>query len=179
MSRKLKISIIVILLSFIFVGCAKKTDTITNNTNKNQGINETNSTVENYEEKEVNVTLSSDEFKLNDNSKEKKLMDKLQTLGEKIYKDKQYEKYEKKNDIYFISLNDLHKDFNLDISDFKGSDGTTCDRANSGIFFDVDNKMNIKFKENAQPVIPLLIGCNKSELPENNKKVEENKTLDN
>jgi len=88
----------------------------------------------------------------------------LSKYGVDIFKNKQYENYPKKNGMFFISLKQLQEDFSIDISIYKGSDGTFCDVNQSGIFFDLDNVLNLEYNDNFMPILPTLIGCSFDEM---------------
>lgn len=96
---------------------------------------------------------------LRDDSYAFKLYNKLASYGKEVYDSKKYEKYDKRNNAYFISLKQLNEDFNYDISMFKDEKGTLCDVEQSGIFFDVDYKSGVSFADNADPILASLVGC--------------------
>ena len=89
----------------------------------------------------------------------KKMISLLSTWGEKIYNDKKYETYPKKNNMYFISLNQLKTDFQYDISNFKGSTGLSCNTDYSGIYFDIEGVMANYNIDSHVPILTSLIGC--------------------
>ena len=70
-----------------------------------------------------------------------------------------YRYYQKRNEVYFLSLNDLKNDFGYDISMFKNEDGTLCDVDNSGIFFDDEKKLRIDYPNGSNPISVIIIGC--------------------
>ncbi len=87
------------------------------------------------------------------------LYNKLYQYSFKLYDNKDYLKYKKVEDFYFISLEDLKNDYQYDVSIYKGEDGTPCNLKDSGLYFDPDNKLDRVYDENNRPVIPDLIGC--------------------
>ena len=89
----------------------------------------------------------------------KNSFDILNTYGKKIYDEKLYTSYSKKDDMYFISLADLNKIYGYDISVFKDEKGNVCDVEESGIYFDIDNHLKLENTEYFDPIIPDLIGC--------------------
>lgn len=167
--------ILILAICLLLVGCNKKNKPVTtpaqNETNTTVKTND-NSTVELEENNTdiIGVTLSDKKIKIEESTGMPNLFDKLVKQGRELYKNKSYTNFEKRNEAYFISLKKLKSDFNYDISSFKGDDGTFCDIENSGIYFDVDNKMGVGFTGDTPPVIPMLIGCSKDELYNNQKK---------
>ena len=90
------------------------------------------------------------------------LSGKLYVIGKEIYQNGDYKNFSKRNDLYFVSLQELHEKYSYDISGFIGDDGTQCDVELSGIYFDPDNSMNIEHEEEEDlPISPILIGCSK------------------
>lgn len=78
---------------------------------------------------------------------------KLYNFAIKLYNDKEYTKFDKKDNKYFISLTKLVSDYKFDDSKFINSkDKTACDHENTGIYFDIDNVEKINYKE-----YPILI----------------------
>ena len=78
---------------------------------------------------------------------------KLTEYGEKIYKDEKYKIVEKKDGIYFLSLNTLKEKLGYDISMMVNPNThKPCDMEKTGIGVDVDNLKNYEYKEE-----PLLI----------------------
>ncbi len=112
------------------------------------------------EKQNTDIEFSKEEKEIDENSKTSQMFTKLIEYGDELYNNNNYTKYGKKDNIYFISLNNLES-LNYDISIFVGEDGIVCDKEKSGIYFDTDNF----FKNNIQgpPVIPILIGCSKEE----------------
>ena len=118
-------------------------------------------------EKEVQLTQENVTVE-KDSSKEKQFTT-LDEYGNKIYEEKSYQTYPKKNGAFFISLNQLKKDFGYDVSMFIGEDGTVCDKDLSGIYFDEEGTLGITYQEGANPISPILVGCSKEELDSNEK----------
>ena len=184
----MKKSILILIIFMLLIGCNKRNEEI--NQDKNITIEENKTFEENKtkeEEKPVVIIMKNETIEMKNETivkdnkvefsgkEEKKssnsaMLELLHKKGTEIYKNKSYTKYEKRNEAYFISLKKLKSDFNYDISSFKGDDGTFCDIENSGIYFDVDNKMGVGFTGDTPPVIPMLIGCSKDELYNNQKK---------
>ena len=162
--------LLILISCLLLVGCGKE--------EPKQPSNETNKTTEKETVKEkeydMNITISGEEQDKEASKTKTELLGTLRKKGEEIYKAKQYTKYNKRNGAYFISLAELEKDFKYDISSYKGSDGTECDKENSGLFFDVDSVMDTNRDKETPPVIPMLIACTQAELPENNKKALDN-----
>lgn len=78
---------------------------------------------------------------------------KLTEYGEKIYKDEKYKIVEKKDGIYFLSLNTLKEKLGYDISMMVNPNThKPCDMEKTGIGVDVDNLKKYEYKEE-----PLLI----------------------
>ena len=169
--------ILILAICLLLVGCNKKNKPVTtpaqNETNTTVKTND-NSTVELEENNTdiIGVTLSDKKIKIEESTGMPNLFDKLVKQGRELYKNKSYTNFEKRNEAYFISLKNLKKDYNFDISSFKGEDGTVCDIDNSGIYFDVDNRMGVKFSKDEPPVVPMLIGCSKSESKKNISKLK-------
>ena len=140
--KKLKLSIIVFLLFFIISGCSlfEKTEI---NEEKN-----TNDNIENVENDETDENqLTPNNVELPNDSHMGILFSKLDLKGEELYDSKEYLKFSKNNDIYFISI-------------YKGEDGTICDIEESGILFDIENKIRA-VKKLDKPIVSILIGCSK------------------
>ena len=73
---------------------------------------------------------------------------KLTEYGEKIYKDEKYKIVEKKDGIYFLSLNTLREKSGYDISMMVNPNThKPCDMEKTGIGVDVDNLKNYEYKE--------------------------------
>lgn len=78
---------------------------------------------------------------------------KLTEYGKEIYKNEKYKIVEKKDGIYFLSLNTLKEKLGYDISMMVNPDThESCDMDKTGIGVDVDNLKNYEYKEE-----PLLI----------------------
>ncbi len=78
---------------------------------------------------------------------------KLYDFGIEIYKNNSYTRYSKVNGKYFISLNDMVKDFKFDDSKMIGATSKkVCDHEKTGIYFDIDNVEKVEYKE-----YPILI----------------------
>ena len=153
--KKLKLSIIVFLLFFIISGCSlfEKTEI---NEEKN-----TNDNIENVENDETDENqLTPNNVELPNDSHMGILFSKLDLKGEELYDSKEYLKFSKNNDIYFISLKELNEKYNYDISIYKGEDGTICDIEESGILFDIEKKIRA-VKKLDKPIVSILIGCSK------------------
>ena len=150
-----------ILSLFIFLtGCSMI------ETNHSQNIVDNNdSDLENSEI--VKHQKNSDDFGLSGETKEidkdsylSNLFEKLSSYGDEIYNSKKdYTTYSKRNGAYFISLTDLKKDFNYDISMFKDEKDNLCDVDNSGILFDDDRKLGIEYLDDENPISVIIIGC--------------------
>ena len=154
----MKKTFLILFACLLLIGCNKKTDVINNEAN--EVVNESESLDENGR---IKMKVGDDDIDVSDYTA--KLTEALLNKGVEIYMQKSYSTYSKRNGAYFISLSELEKGYNFDISIFKGQDGTVCDIDNSGIFIDVDYKIIDKEKmKNAPPVIPTLIGCSKGEL---------------
>jgi len=119
------------------------------------------------------VSLSDEKVDIAENSEIDKMYHVLSGYGETIYKEKSYEKFEKKNDMYFISLKQLKDNYSYDISTFKGEDGTICDVNESGIYFDISNVMHLEYNDDFLPVLPSLVKCSAEEV--NNTESESSK----
>lgn len=104
---------------------------------------------------DMKIKFGDEKTKLDENSKLAKMFNKLSEYGKEIYDTKEYKNYKLKNDMYFISLNELSSKY--DISMFVGEDGTVCDKTNSGIYFKTALEEEIPYFAN-------LIGCSKEEL---------------
>ena len=111
---------------------------------------------------ETDIKFSQDSEYIEKDSVEGKLLSSLRNIGIEIYNGQKFTTYEKKNGAYFISLKQLSSDFGYDISEFKGKDGTVCDKELTGIYFDTEKQMGVELGDNP-PVIPILIGCSKVE----------------
>lgn len=82
---------------------------------------------------------------------------KLNSYGNELYENKKYlEYYNKEDNTYFISLNEL-KELNYDVSNFKNENGDECDMELSGIEFDIEEKNDMKY--NGAPIVSVLTGC--------------------
>ena len=68
--------------------------------------------------------------------------------------------------MYFISLKELRDNFQLDISEFKGDDGTAYNIDESCIYFDVDSVMKLEYNEDFKPILPSFVQCSKIPSPE-------------
>ena len=138
------------------------------------GSNKKDNKKEKSKEEVVNVpedgtiTFSEEKVDVPKGSHTEKLYSILNDYGHKIYQDKAYEGLEKKNDMYFASLKQLKEKFSYDITAFVGEDGTICDVDESGIYFDIDNKMNYKYNDDFLPILPSLVKCNASEIKNSN-----------
>lgn len=78
---------------------------------------------------------------------------KLTEYGKEIYKDEKYKIVEKKDGIYFLSLNTLKEKLGYDISMMVNPNThKSCDMEKTGIGVDVDNLKNYEYREE-----PLLI----------------------
>ena len=113
-------------------------------TNKN-----VNSSVENNDSKTV----------LTDSDKLYPIVEKLLEYGNEIYDKKGYATYSKRKGAYFVSLSDMEKDFNYDISMFVDSKGNYCDVDATGVYFDVDKKMQKEYADGLNPIIVATNGC--------------------
>jgi len=162
--KKISTLFLVFLLCFLLTGCAEKKD----EPKKEESSKEEHSE---FDISKKDVNLSNDKANIDD-SKVASLYKKLIDYGNDIYISNQHVPYPKKNNMIFISLNDLNKNFSYDISDFKGEDGTICDLDNSGIYFDIDNTLNLDYLNGAPPVFPSLVGCS---IEESTPKKDKNK----
>ena len=116
---------------------------------------------------DIDIYFSDEKIKIDKDSQLDKMYSKLNEYGEEIYKMKEYINYNKRNDVYFISLSDMNKMYEYDISMFVGEDGTVCDTDLSGIYFDTEHKINNNQQgDMGTPLILTLIKCSKDELPE-------------
>ena len=152
---------IIVVICIMFTGCNnnKLEKPIDNLNGVNNDQNDIVVEDDNSQKKHSgDFVLSEEKVQLEEDSHKEKMFEKLILYGSEIYEDKKYEGYPKRNEAYFISLKDLKNDFNYDISMFKNNDDE-CDIDNSGIFFDIDNKLGIKYEEGMEPVIPIIIGC--------------------
>jgi hypothetical protein len=137
------------------------------------GSNKKDNKKDNSKEEVVNVpedtviSFSDEKVSIPEGSHLDKLYNILTNYGKKIYQDKAYEGLEKKNEMYFASLKQLKEKFSYDVSSFVGEDGTVCDVDESGIYFDIDNKMNYKYNEDFLPILPTLVKCSASEVKDN------------
>lgn len=122
------------------------------------------------------VTLTNEQIELDDYMN--KLMEKLNEYGNTLVENNEYMKFEKQNDIYFISLMDLNEKYNYDISIFVGNDGTICDSEKSGIYFDKNQKIFKRDKNDKGITVPILIGCEDYANVEEELPVEDNSNLD-
>ena len=78
---------------------------------------------------------------------------KLTEYGKEIYKNEKYKIVEKKDGIYFLSLNTIKDKLGYDVSMMVNPDThESCDMDKTGIGVDVDNLKNYEYKEE-----PLLI----------------------
>ena len=78
---------------------------------------------------------------------------KLNEYGKEIYKNEKYKIVEKKDGIYFLSLNTIKDKLGYDVSMIVNPDThKSCDMKKTGIGVDVDNLKNYEYKEE-----PLLI----------------------
>lgn len=69
-----------------------------------------------------------------------------------IYEKGDYEKFEKKDGQYFISLKDLSKKYKYNFDNFINKDNhKECDKETSGIYFDTDNVRKLEYFKN--PVV--------------------------
>lgn len=104
--------------------------------------------------------LSDEKVEIDKNSYLNSLFGKLTTYANEIYNNGgNYKKYSKRNEAYFVTLNDLKNDFNYDISMFKDEEGKACDINNSGIFFDDDKKLGIEYPDESNPISVIIVGC--------------------
>lgn len=145
--KKIYILGILLITLFSLTGCSFL--------EKNKNSNKTDNVTES--ENGSDVTLSEEDS--DENPYISNLFTVLSNYGYEIYDKQQYSSYSKENDMYFISLNQLKKDFSYEISSFKGEDGTVCDKNKSGIYFDIDNTLGIEYSEDFKPIFPMLIGC--------------------
>lgn len=78
---------------------------------------------------------------------------KLYDFGVEAYKNNSYTKYSKVDGKYFISLNDMVKDFKFDDSKMiSPTSKKACDHESTGVYFDIDNVEDVEYKE-----YPILI----------------------
>lgn len=112
---------------------------------------------------DIKISFQEETEKIELDKSTNELFKELYNYGVQVFDSKEYKRFDKKNNIYFISLYELNKKYDYDISNFKGSDGTVCDIDNSGIFFDIDHKIPTNNDKDVKPVIPILIGCTKEE----------------
>ena len=105
------------------------------------------------DDSQKNVTI------LDKNSYTAKLLDLLKGYGETIYATKEYENFEKKDKMYFISLKELNEKYGYDISVFKGEGGKACNAEESGIYFDIDNVNNFDLSNGFKPILSTLADC--------------------
>ena len=110
------------------------------------------------------VTFTDEKIEIPEGSQLEKMYSVLSEYGKTIYNNKAYENFDKKNDMYFISLQQLNTDFSYDISGFKGEDGTICDIKESGIYFDINHVMKLEYNEDFLPVLPSLVKCSMTEI---------------
>ena len=150
--KKIFICLLIIISCFILTGCGSKDKT------------EKKSKEDTVDIPKDAVSFSSEKVEVAEGSQTDKMYKTLYGYGTAIYNEKKYERYEKKNDMYFVSLKQLRDDFSYDISSFKGEDGTPCDIEDSGIYFDITNVMNLEYTEDFIPVLPSLIKCSVAEL---------------
>lgn len=110
-------------------------------------------------------TFSDEKVDILEDSRMALMYTKLNEYADELYKKQEYINYNKNNDIYFISLEEMKDKYNYDITMFVGEDGTVCDTKLSGIYFDIDYKIIPKdSSEDNPPVMPTLIKCSKDEL---------------
>ena len=152
--KKLFICLLIIVSCFLLTGCGKEKE----NDKKKESKEET------VEVPKESVSFSDEKVEISEGSATDKMYRVLYGYGKAIYEAKAYEKYNKKNDMYFVSLQQLKDNFAYDISSFKGDDGTVCDVADSGIYFDIDNVMNLEYKDDFIPVLPSLVKCSLAEI---------------
>ncbi len=157
--------LVILIICLLLVGCNKKPvpEPEKNDTNKTIEKNETVDKNETIEKNETNleVDLKTDKQTISSKSAIATLTNLLMKKGYEIYTEKSYEKYEKKNGAYFISLAKLKEDYGFDISSFKGDDGTKCDTLNSGVYIDIDGKILTNKEVQSIPIVPILVGCEK------------------
>lgn len=149
----------ILLLSILCLGISGCTNNFAKDNNQENNQNIDSETTK--EKQNIAIEFSKEEVEIDESSKTNQMFTKLIEYGDELYNNNNYTKYGKKDNIYFISLNNLES-LNYDISIFAGEDGTVCDKEKSGIYFDTDNYFNIDFQE-ASPVVPILIGCSKEE----------------
>lgn len=66
-----------------------------------------------------------------------------------IYENGDYEKFDKKDNQYFISLKDLSKKYKYNFDNFINKDThKECDKETSGIYFDTDNVRKLEYFKN-------------------------------
>ena len=173
-SKKIAIvSLLVLLLvvgalayKFMFAGGTNDTNTSNNIENTTDNTSDTKE-LDNTQKSELDdeeVILSDEEVTIPENSHLNKLYTKLNEYGVALYKKKEYTSYNKMDDVYFISLNEMHKKYNYDISMFVGEDGTVCDVNKSGVYFDIDYKLiDGEVTDGMNPLVLTLIKCSKKE----------------
>lgn len=117
------------LCLLLLVGCNKKTNVPSNN---NSTTSSTTTT----------TTKEPDVFERKDISK------KLYDFGIDLYNKKEYTKFEKVDNKYFISLSKLVSDYKFDDSKMIGTiSKKPCDHEKTGIYFDIDNVDKLDYKE--------------------------------
>lgn len=149
-NRIIILMIVMIMFSFGLIGIGLKMyffDT-TNDKSKNE---------KNSNEK-IQDKFSNEKMEMNDRNIIN-LLNQLNQFADTIYQSKGYEKYPKKDKMYFISLKQLNEDFDFDISNFVDEKGNTCDIEQSGVYFDTDDILKIDFRSAYYPIVPTLIGC--------------------
>ena len=66
-----------------------------------------------------------------------------------IYENGDYEKFDKKDNQYFISLKDLSKKYKYNFDNFINKEThKECDKETSGIYFDTDNVRKLEYFKN-------------------------------
>lgn len=162
---KKKLLIILAILCLVITGCGQKVSKPNsdqnNNDNNTNNSNNSNSNNENI----FDIELSKDQVETETDYYTDNLYTKLTEYGESIYREKEYTKYAKRNDVYFASLEEIKDEY--DVSIFVGKDGTVCNQTNSGIYFDVDKKLGVDYGVR-DPITVVLIGCSKEQLNSEN-----------
>lgn len=165
MNKKLIKLILVVIIVIGLSACSNNKvidDVEKENTNNGNLVGEENNTEEDNT-LDLDIEFSDVKVELEEGSKLKQMFYKLNEYGKEIYDRKEYVNYKIKNNMYFISLNGLAVKY--DVSMFVGEDGTVCDKNNSGIYFNIDKKVNSE-NLNKLDIIPVLIGCSQEEIIE-------------
>ena len=103
---------------------------------------------DNTSQNDISDNEKTEEGKIVTNKDYIELLNTLYGYGEPIYDNEKYLNYKAENEenVYFISLEKLHEDFNYDISIFVDKENNECNHQTSGIYFRPNREVVEGFK---------------------------------